>query len=236
MKYENGSDIFPAWLLRQIQKYVSGKLIYIPAMEQKRPWGETSGYKRYLWERNHAIREKFSAGANVEALMEEFSLSGETIKKIVYSKEEPLLDYQRTLSSAQNYARAGKLEDWVHAYLLTDGHNKAFSDGLKLFERTFYGPAKMPLSLFNRCCGPEEHMKWHMDPIWWERRVEGLMHTLQAVEDMPPLIANYTEGRFELNDGNHRFEALTRLGRKEFYFIIWVTPPDIYQPPEEEHV
>lgn len=42
MKYENGKDIFPERLLRQIQKYAAGKLVYIPAMEQKKDWGESS--------------------------------------------------------------------------------------------------------------------------------------------------------------------------------------------------
>ncbi|MBQ7360593.1 MAG: hypothetical protein IJW63_10935, partial [Lachnospiraceae bacterium] len=31
MKYENGKDIFPERLLRQIQKYAAGKLVYIPS-------------------------------------------------------------------------------------------------------------------------------------------------------------------------------------------------------------
>lgn len=47
MKYENGKDIFPEKLLKQIQKYAAGKVIYIPAGDTKRTWGETSGYKRY---------------------------------------------------------------------------------------------------------------------------------------------------------------------------------------------
>ena len=36
LKYENAKDIFPEDLLRQIQRYVSGKLIYIPALEEKK--------------------------------------------------------------------------------------------------------------------------------------------------------------------------------------------------------
>ena len=36
MNYENGKDIFPEALLKQIQKYVSGKLVYIPATETKK--------------------------------------------------------------------------------------------------------------------------------------------------------------------------------------------------------
>ena len=54
------------------------------------------------------------------------------------------MDYKCTLSSAVNYAQNGKLEEWIHSYLLSDGHNKEFSDGLKLFDRYFIGPGKYP--------------------------------------------------------------------------------------------
>ena len=78
MKYENGKDIFPEHLLKQIQKYASGKLVYIPAGESRRAWGETSGYKQYLLERNRSIRLKFSQGATIEQLAEEQDLSWES--------------------------------------------------------------------------------------------------------------------------------------------------------------
>ena len=134
--------------------------------------------------------------------------------------------YSRTLTSATEYARAGKLEDWVHAFLLSDGNNKAFSDGLKLCARTFYGPMKMPLSLFKRDGGPEEGMKWRMDPVLWEERVKKLMRVMRGEKDMPPLIVQYVDGGFELNDGNHRLEALARLGEQEYSFVIWITEPE----------
>lgn len=51
-------------------------------------------------------------------------------------------------------------------YLLEDGRNVPFSDGLKLFERYYIGPVKMPLELFHRCTGPEENMKYRIDKDW----------------------------------------------------------------------
>ena len=68
MKYENGRNIFPEKLLGQIQKYISGQLVYIPANDNKREWGETSGYKKYLLERNRNIKIKFAAGTSIEQL------------------------------------------------------------------------------------------------------------------------------------------------------------------------
>ena len=52
MGYRNAQDIFPEGLLRQIQRYVAGETIYIPAGNEKKAWGETSGYQRYIRERN----------------------------------------------------------------------------------------------------------------------------------------------------------------------------------------
>ena len=88
MNYENGEDVFPELLLRQIQKYVSGKLVYIPMGERKKAWGEATGYKMYLYERNKNIRTCFKNGDSIAVLSEEYFLSDETIKKIIYSKKE----------------------------------------------------------------------------------------------------------------------------------------------------
>lgn len=229
MKYENGKDIFPEKLLRQIQKYAAGKIVYIPIREKKRSWGETSGYKRFLAERNREIRSKFKSGADIEYLSDEYYLSVESIRKIVYSKKEVfILEYKCSLTSAMEYSAAGKLEEWVHTYLLSDGHNKDFSDGLKLFDRFFIGPVKMPLSLFVRCCGPEENMKYRVDGKWFEHRVNELSEVILKERDMPPLIVHYVESGFELNDGNHRFEAYSRLNIGEYYVIVWITEKSEY--------
>lgn len=230
MKYENGKDIFPERLLKEIQTYVSGKLVYIPATEQKRSWGESSGYKQYLRERNDTIRQRFAEGLSIDDLADTFYLSPDSIKRIVYTrKEERQLEYQCSLTSATEFAKHGKLEEWVHAYLLSDGHNKEFSDGLKLYDRIFLGPIKMPLSLFTRCCGPEDTMKWRINKDWFESHVKELMQVIKSNADLPPLIVHYliedgqTEGTFELNDGNHRLEAYNRLGIKEYPVIVWIT-------------
>lgn len=224
MNYENAADILPEDLLKRVQKFATGKLIYVPETTEKRPWGETSGYKRYLAERNQEIKEKFISGSTIENLADEYNLSVESIKKIVYTKSENKeLTHKCSLSSAKEFAEAGKLEDWVHLFLLSDGHNKAFLDGLKLFERYYLGPLTMPLSLFSRCCGPEENIKYQVSEEWFEKRVQALKEKFKSNDDMPPLIVHFVDHGFELCDGNHRFEALTQLGVKEYPVIVWIT-------------
>ena len=137
-----------------------------------------------------------------------------------------MLKYSATLSSAKAYAAVGKLDAWIHLYLNEDGRNIPFSDGLKLFDRFYFSPALFPIRLFHRCAGPEPEMKYRIDKEWWAIRVADLEKSIQNDPDMPPLIVHYVAGEFELNDGNHRFEAYSRLGMSKCYAIIWMSSED----------
>ncbi|MBQ8402198.1 MAG: ParB N-terminal domain-containing protein [Clostridia bacterium] len=133
--------------------------------------------------------------------------------------------YSRTLTTACAFAAEGRIEEWIHTYLCTDGHNKPFSDGLKLTERFYIGPIEMPLSLFTRCCGPEESMQWRVDEDSFNNHVEKLACAVREHADLPPLIVQFTEAGFTLNDGNHRLEAFRRAGVNSYSVIIWGTDP-----------
>ncbi|CAN7504946.1 CD3324 family protein [Paenibacillus sp. LjRoot153] len=87
MKYISAETVLPDDLLKEIQKYVQGRMVYIPNSEgSRKKWGEKSGNRNYLNLRNVQIREKFNEGATIDQLSELFSLSHDSIKKIVYSK------------------------------------------------------------------------------------------------------------------------------------------------------
>lgn len=58
MKYRNATDIFPDELLREIQKYSAGELIYVPQVQERKQWGSNSGARSYYIERNEQIRRK----------------------------------------------------------------------------------------------------------------------------------------------------------------------------------
>ena len=36
------------------------------------------------------------------------------------------MEYKYTLSSAKQYVANGKIEEWIHKYLLSDGHNAEY--------------------------------------------------------------------------------------------------------------
>jgi Mor family transcriptional regulator len=89
MEYKNGIDLFPQELLTEIQKYVSGGLVYIPQADHKRKeWGELSGAKKEIYIRNYEIRRKFFMGLTISELVSEYCLAYETIKRIVYTKKK----------------------------------------------------------------------------------------------------------------------------------------------------
>jgi hypothetical protein len=128
-----------------------------------------------------------------------------------------------TLTSTLQYAEAGRIEEWVHLFLNDEGNNVPFSEGLKLEKRYYFGPLKFKLDMFARCCGPEPNNKYVVDGEGFEKHVSELQKRIKDGWDMPPLIVNYFNGTFELNDGNHRYEALKRSGIDEYFFIVWTT-------------
>ncbi|MBD3921655.1 hypothetical protein H8B09_22995 [Paenibacillus sp. PR3] len=80
--------ILPIELLSELQKYVQGELIYIPKPSGSRTrWGENSGYRARIHERNNEITCKYKQGIPLDHLAEEYCLSLESIKKIVYRKQ-----------------------------------------------------------------------------------------------------------------------------------------------------
>ncbi|MBO0960908.1 hypothetical protein J1P26_14495 [Neobacillus sp. MM2021_6] len=89
MKYVNASNILPEKLLAEIQKYVQGETLYIPKpIKSYRKWGSRSGARTFIDERNASIKHAFSMGYDIHQLADEYFLSIETIKKIVYSREK----------------------------------------------------------------------------------------------------------------------------------------------------
>ncbi|MCJ8014546.1 CD3324 family protein [Paenibacillus sp. KQZ6P-2] len=87
MKYVNAETVFPEWLLSELQQYVQGDWIYIPAIKgSRKAWGERSGSREALRRRNADIRKQYARGQSMEELSSVYGLAYDTIKKIVYSK------------------------------------------------------------------------------------------------------------------------------------------------------
>ncbi|MFS0855840.1 CD3324 family protein [Paenibacillus taichungensis] len=88
MKYVNADNIFPEELLKEIQKYIHGRMVYVPTPEKlHKKWGGKSGSREQLSLRNEMIRQKYFNGMSIGELSNEFGLSYESIKKIIYSRK-----------------------------------------------------------------------------------------------------------------------------------------------------
>lgn len=87
MKYVKAQAVLPDSLIAEIQKYIQGQYLYIPIeQENRKVWGQSTGTREYIHERNESIRGKFVSGMTVVELAEEYMLSVDSIKKIVYKK------------------------------------------------------------------------------------------------------------------------------------------------------
>ena len=87
MKYRNANEILPVMLVEELQKYVQAGYIYIPAKtEQHKSWGELSGYRKELDDRNKKIISDYKQGMSVQILADFYHLSVYAIRKIIYQK------------------------------------------------------------------------------------------------------------------------------------------------------
>ena len=85
MRYTNAAEVLPQNLLLELQKYADGKVLYIPKLETKKPWGEDSGSKMYYAKRNLDMKAKYQNGNSIEDISQEYGLAFDTVKKIIYS-------------------------------------------------------------------------------------------------------------------------------------------------------
>lgn len=88
MSYVKAKSILPEELIKEIQKYVQGKTIYIPKTENNyQKWGTRSGGRKAIDERNSCIKKDFNDGKSLNQLADDHFLSPETVKKILYSRD-----------------------------------------------------------------------------------------------------------------------------------------------------
>lgn len=84
VNYKNGKDVLPPRLLKELQNYIQGELLYIPKPDRSRAlWGELSGTRTSMAKRNEEIFRLYRTGHSVSDLAERFFLSDESIRKIV---------------------------------------------------------------------------------------------------------------------------------------------------------
>ena len=84
LKYINAKTVLPVGLLKELQEYVPGELIYIPEKESIRAgWGETNGTRERYIKRNNEIIAFYKNGYGIEEIADRYHLSECSIKKII---------------------------------------------------------------------------------------------------------------------------------------------------------
>jgi len=214
MKYENAGDIIPKELLKEIQKYAAGKLLYIPTGEEKKAWGETSGYRDQLLKRNLMIRNKYAHGVTVSELADEYCLSLDSVKKIIYSKKnDRQLTYAPTLESAVQYANDGMLEEWIQCYLLLTRKVIPILHDFMKDDHLYIGVVKFPLRLIQR------------DEI----EIRENHAAEDDTTDSTPLLVQYKEGKFHCVVQKELLAVLKQRKVNAFPTIIVMKGNDDYK-------
>ncbi|MCL2509095.1 MAG: CD3324 family protein [Oscillospiraceae bacterium] len=78
-------QVLPERLLKEVQKYAAGETLYFPKDEERKKWGALTGSRVFFQERNADIRMKYLQKTSIEHLANEYHLSVETIRKIVFN-------------------------------------------------------------------------------------------------------------------------------------------------------
>lgn len=202
MKYENAKDMLPPELLLQVQKYAAGKLLYIPQKEEPKAWGSVSGSRQKLLKRNQRIFNEYVGGKGIGELAEQYFLSMDSIKKIVYGKKREWLPFQPTIDSAIQYNEMGLDEEWIRAYYAMKFGEQAYPE-----EWICDGLVKIPLRLI-------ETSGDRMDAV--------------CAESNEPLLLLFVNGKFVFQ-GNSDFLKQLKVQRVNSYpAFIFVTNKEEY--------
>ena len=111
-----------------------------------------------------------------------------------------------TLTQAKAYHDNGKIEEWLQLFLRNDGKNIALADGLLTEKREYFGLCKLRMSCFRDIKhGATEYLSAENDIEYFFWIVENMKSSFNDW-DVPPLIVEYRDNNFFVNDGRHRLE------------------------------
>jgi hypothetical protein len=133
------------------------------------------------------------------------------------------MSFAPTSTSAREAHAAGELAAWSQTFLRGEGGNLGIADPLRAREDDVYVFAEVGLKDMYPISGADEDFDWPVPPAEFERKVEMMMRRFEEGWDAPPLFVHMRTLR--LVDGNHRREALLRLGRRTYWAVMWLRRP-----------
>lgn len=86
MGYVRATEVLPDDIIRLIQTYVEGELIYIPRQNKKR-WGTNTETKEILQRRNDQIFADFLEGMSISEISQKYFLVEKSVTRIIRQKK-----------------------------------------------------------------------------------------------------------------------------------------------------
>lgn len=234
MRYENAKDVLPPELLAEVQKVAGGKLLYVPIAEEAKGWGTESGYRKKLLKRNQTIYNEYVAGKTVSELADEFFLSTDSIKKIVYGKKTEFIAFEPTVDCAVKYSNAGLAEEWIRVFCISRQPQVV----PLLQSYIHFGIVKMPLRLVEmpqmprneQMPGDEQESKDKQEP--GNTQGIGSLPVVEAekcIQTETPLLIRYMQGKFYLLGQEEQFLSLKANKVNAYPVFILITDRAEYQ-------
>lgn len=126
------------------------------------------------------------------------------------------------LASARRAADADETARWVGDFLASRGSdNEVLAAALAQRRHWWLGPIELPVDDLVRLAGPEDDALVPIDEREWEADVHSMEQSVESGWEPPPLLAEFQDGRVLLQDGNHRYEALTREGATTAWVLVY---------------
>ncbi len=131
-------------------------------------------------------------------------------------------DEKFSLASARHAADEGRLAEWVVDFLASPGSsNSALAASLAMSGATYLGPIRFALDRLTPMAGPDrDEVVVPVAEEVWESDVEAMEHSVERGWHPPPLLVSYHDGKYFLEDGNHRHETLRRTGTTHAWIIL----------------
>jgi len=135
------------------------------------------------------------------------------------------MTFAPTSTSAREAHAAGQLAAWSQTFLRGEGGNLGIAEPLRAREDDVYLLAEVGLTDVYPISGADGDFDWPVPRAEFERKVGMMMRRFEEGWDAPPLFVHMRTLR--LVDGNHRREALLRLGRQTYSAVMWLRRPPL---------
>ncbi len=131
-------------------------------------------------------------------------------------------DRSFSLESARSAAEHDEIARWVGDFLASSGSdNEMLAAALAQERHWWVGPLRFPLDRLERMAGPEDDVECPVDDDEWEDDIDGMEDSLDDGWEPPPLLVQCADDQLLLQDGNHRYEAMTRAGESSGWVLVY---------------